>query len=134
LLPENLFYNTTAPGIILVLNRRKRHPGQILLINGSRQFTKGRPKNYFADEHIAALADAYLKWRAADGVSAIISTAGAAKNDFHLSPSRYIATGDKVEVLPLDEAVVELREAEEELEAANRDLDKVLNVLGLGAS
>ena len=28
LLPENLFYNTTAPGIILVLNTRKRHKGR----------------------------------------------------------------------------------------------------------
>jgi N-6 DNA Methylase. len=44
LLPENLFYNTTAPGIILVVNRRKRRPGEILLINASQQFAKGRPR------------------------------------------------------------------------------------------
>jgi type I restriction enzyme M protein len=25
LLPENLFYNTTAPGIVMVINRKKRH-------------------------------------------------------------------------------------------------------------
>jgi len=61
LLPENLFYNTTAPGIILVINRRKPHPGQILLINGSKQFSKGRPKNFLETVHVAALADAYLK-------------------------------------------------------------------------
>jgi type I restriction enzyme M protein len=30
LLPENLFYNTTAPGIILILNRRKRRKGEVL--------------------------------------------------------------------------------------------------------
>jgi len=132
LLPENLFYNTTAPGIILVLNRRKRHAGQIALINGSKQFSKGRPKNYLEDAHITALADAYLKWRAVDGLSAIVSNADAARNDFNLSPSRYVSVGEHAEVLPLDEAVVQLREAEEEMETANRELEKVLKKLGLG--
>jgi type I restriction enzyme M protein len=125
LLPENLFYNTTAPGNILVLNRRKPHPGQILLINGAKQFSKGRPKNFLEETHVAALADAYLKWQAVDNLSAVITTADAAKNDFNLSPSRYVSVSDQAEVLPLDEAVVELREAEEELETANRELSQV---------
>ena len=111
LLPENLFYNTTAPGIILVLNRRKPHPGQILLINGSKQFSKGWPKNYLEQAHVAAIANAYLNWQAVDSLSAVITTADAAKNDFNLSPSRYVSVGEQAEVLPLDEAVVELREA-----------------------
>jgi len=132
LLPENLFYNTTAPGIILVLNRRKRKPGTILVVNGSKQFAKGRPKNYLEEAHIAALADAYLKWRALGGFSAIITTADAARNDYNLSPSRYVSTGQDTQVLPLEEAVVELREAEEEVAAANRELERVLNALGVG--
>ena len=66
-----------------------------------------------------------------DGISAVITTADAAKNDFNLSPSRYVSVGEQAEVLPLDEAVVELREAEEELETANRELEKVLKKLGL---
>jgi type I restriction enzyme M protein len=132
LLPENLFYNTTAPGIILVLNGRKRHPSEILLVNGSKQFSKGRPKNYLEDAHIAAMASAYLEWKAVEGLSAIISAQDAAKNDYNLSPSRYVSTGQQTEVLPLDEAVVELREAEEELEAANGELERVLKLMGLG--
>ncbi len=44
LLPENLFYNTTAPGIILVLNKARPHNGQIMLINASREFSKGAPR------------------------------------------------------------------------------------------
>jgi type I restriction enzyme M protein len=131
LLPENLFYNTTAPGIILVLNRRKPHPGQILLVNGTKQFSKGRPKNFLEQAHVTVLADACLKWQAMDGLSAVITTADTAKNDFNLSPSRYVSVGEQAEVLPLDEAVVELREAEEELETANCELEKVLKKIGL---
>jgi len=131
LLPENLFYNTTAPGIILVINKAKRKKGQILLVNASRQCAKGRPKNFLEDGHVDTIAEAYLKWKAVAGLSAIIARQDAVKNDYNLSPSRYVSVGEAEEVLPLEEAVVQFREAEEELETANRELEKVLRKLGL---
>jgi type I restriction enzyme M protein len=131
LLPENLFYNTTAPGIILVINRKKRHPGEILLINASRLFAKGRPKNYLTDEHVAEIAQLYHEWKAKEGISAIITGEEATRNDYNLSPSRYVATNDKEDVLPLEEAVVLLREAEEERAVADQALDEVLRKLVL---
>jgi type I restriction enzyme M protein len=132
LLPDNLFYNTTAPGVVLVLNRAKRHPGEILLINGSKLFAKGRPKNYLAEEHIERIAAAYRDWKPADGLAAVVTTAEAAKNDYNLSPSRYVATNGGEEVLPLEEAVVLLREAEEERAEADKALNEVLSKLGFG--
>ncbi len=131
LLPENLFYNTTAPGIILVVNRKKRRPGEILLVNASKLFAKGRPKNYLAQEHIETIAQLYHEWRAEEGLSAIITNEVAAQNDYNLSPSRYVASNDGEEVLPLEEAVVLLREAEEERAEADKALREVLAVLGL---
>jgi type I restriction enzyme M protein len=130
LLPENLFYNTPAPGIILVTNRKKRHPGQILLINASTTFTKGRPKNYLAAEQIEQLVQAYHGWKAVEGLSTVTTLDEAARNDFHLLPSRYVATAGDAEVLPLDEAVVRLQEVEEERGEADRELDSVLTQLG----
>lgn len=131
LLPENLFYNTTAPGIILVINRAQRHPGQVLLVNASKLFSKGRPKNFLAEEHIQRVADLYHAWKAEDRVSAIVTKEEVARNDYNLSPSRYVATDGAEEVLPLEEAVVLLREAEEEREAADAELRVVLERLGL---
>jgi len=130
LLPENLFYNTTAPGIVMVINKRKRKKGEILVINASKLFSKGRPKNFLEDKHIDQIAAAYHGWRAEESVSAVISKADAAKSDYNLSPSRYVSTGGEAEVLPLDEAVVLLQEAEEERAEADRELDKVLAKLG----
>jgi len=131
LFPENLFYNTSAPGIIMIINRAKPHPGEILLINASKLFTKGRPKNALADEHVAQIGQLYHDWTAEDGVSAIITTTEAAKNDYNLSPSRYVASGEQEEVLPLEEAMVLLAEAEEERTAADRELLRVFEALGL---
>ncbi len=137
LLPENLFYNTTAPGIILMINRRKRRPGEILLINASKLYAKGRPKNYLAEEHIATIAEIYHTWgdpvgAYGDTVHAIITTEEAARNDYNLSPSRYVTLNGQEDVLPLEEAVVLLNEAEEERARADRQLSEMLKRLNLG--
>ena len=131
LLPENLFVNTTAPGIIMVIDKAKPHPGEILLINASRLFEKGRPKNYLREEHVAQVHALYRDWRAEEGLSAIISREEAARNDYNLSPSRYVAQNGGEEVLPLEEAVVLLQEAEEERREADAALQEVLRGLGL---
>ncbi len=131
LLPENLFYNTPAPGIVLVLNKAKRHPGEILLINASKLFKKGRPKNYLAEEHVETIARLYHAWKAEEGLSAIIKNEEAAASDYNLSPSRYVSANDEEEALPLEEAVVLLREAEEERRKADRELDEVFRALRL---
>jgi type I restriction enzyme M protein len=134
LLPENLFYNTTAPGVILVINRRKRHAGEMLLINAGPLFAKGRPKNYLTDEHIETIAALYHGWKAEAGLSAVITNEEAARNDYNLSPSRYVSTNGGEEVLPLEEALVRLEEAEEERAEAERALKEVIKILGLSES
>ena len=61
-LPDNMFYNTPAQGIVMILNRSKTHPREVLLVNGSTLFTKGRPKNEMLDEHITSVHDAFTSW------------------------------------------------------------------------
>jgi len=134
LLPENLFYNTTAPGIILVLNRNKAHRGEILLINGSNMFEKGRPKNFLTDASIARIAEIYHNWQATNGESAIITLDEAVRNDANLSASRYVSQDSGEEILPLEDAVVLLREAEEERAVADAEFSNVIRALGLTMS
>jgi len=133
LLPENLFYNTTAPGVIIVINKSKRdnRKGQILLINASKMFKKGRPKNYLPEESIKQVSDIYLQWREEEGTSRVITREEAAKNDYNLSPSRYVTQDGEDDTLPLEDAVVQLKEAEEEREKADAQLKQVLRELGV---
>jgi type I restriction enzyme M protein len=132
LLPENLFYNTSAPGIIMLINKAKKHKKQVMLINASKEFSKGRPKNFLTDQNITRISDVYHKWQEVEGLSKIITAGEALRNDSNLSPSRYIAGNDKEDVLPLEEAVVLLNEAEEERQQVDNDLKKILAKLGLG--
>jgi type I restriction enzyme M protein len=131
LMPENMFYNTSAPGIILVINKCKKEKGNILLINASKLFEKGRPKNFLTDTNIEQIADIYLNCREEEGISKVITNEEAIKNDYNLSPSRYVTQNGIDDTLPIEDAVVQLQEAEEERREADGKLQKVLKDLGI---
>ena len=133
LLPENLFYNTSAPGIILLLNRNKpeERKEQILLINLSQYFEKGKPKNILTDDAIAAATEVYQAWESREKLSNIITLEDAQKTDYNLSPSQFIDVGDKVEHRPVNEILSDLTEARIAREKADTALEDVLSQLGL---
>lgn len=62
---------------------------------------------------------------------AVITTEEAARNDYNLSPTRYVASNHQEEVLSLENATVLLEEAEEERAATGQELRHVLQTLGL---
>ena len=133
LLPENLFYNTSAPGIILLLNRNKpeERKEQILLINLSQHFEKGKPKNILTDDAIEAATEVYQAWESREKLSSVITLEDAQKTDYNLSPSQFIDVGDKVEHRPVNEILVDLTEARIAREKADKALENVLSRLGL---
>jgi type I restriction enzyme M protein len=92
LLPDNLFYNTTAAGVIVVLNKRKpvARRDKIVLLNACRHVLKGKPKNYIPGDAIRPLAAAYLKGDPADGEIAVVTRQQAEEADYNLSPSRWV--------------------------------------------
>ena len=133
LLPENLFYNTSAPGIVLLLNRNKpaERKAQMLLINLSQYFEKGKPKNILTDEGIAAATEVYQAWDSREKLSNVITLEDAQKTDYNLSPSQFVDVGDKVEHRPVNEILSDLTEARIAREEADKALADVLARLGL---
>ncbi len=131
-LPENLFYNTTAPGIIIVLNKAKpkARQGKLFLLNASREFVKGDPKNYIPQEAVTRIAETFIAWNEVVKYSRIVSVEEVAKNDYNISPSRYIHTGAADEYRPIAEIVEELDTLEEEAVATNTALKTILAKLG----
>jgi len=92
LLPDNLFYNTNAAGVIVVLNKCKPQDrgDKIVLLNASRRVAKGRPKNYIPKDAIRALAAEFAGAQPATGELATITRVQAKDADYNLSPSRWI--------------------------------------------
>lgn len=132
-LPENLFYNTTAPGIVVFLNKAKEvaRRGRVLLVNASQVFEKGDPKNFIPAVGITRIAEALIQWRQEEKFSRVVEQAELAKNDFNISPSRYIHTSDAATYRPIAEIVKELDAIEAEAREADRALREILGRLGI---
>jgi type I restriction enzyme M protein len=136
LLPENLFYNTTAPGIIVILNRHKNNgrKSQFLLINASAFFVKKKPKNELTDEGIIAVSEVFQRWESREKLSRVVTVDEVREADFNLSPSQFVETNEKHSHRPIRAIVRDLRRSRSEVEAANKALDDILSSLGLGDS
>lgn len=133
LLPDNLFYNTGAPGIILLLNRAKSadHREQMLLINASSYFEKGKPKNFLTEDGITAIVEVFHAWETRDRLSRVVSLEEVRKADYNLSPSQFVHVGEQVSHRPLSEIVNDLHNAAAKRERSDRALTDVLSRLGL---
>ena len=131
LLPANLFYNTSAAGIIVVLSKRKpeARKDRIVLVNASRRVGKGRPKNYVPEEGIRPIAAAFLKGEAVEGEVAIITREQAAEADYNLSPSRWVGQTETNEKDSLKDLIQAYKALSLEEHTLNEQLDLVLTSL-----
>lgn len=116
LLPDNLFYNTNAAGVIIVLNRRKpaARRNKIVLLDASGRVKKGRPKNYIPEDALRPLAMAFLKAETVPGEISVITTTQAEDADYSLSPSRWVTRNDTKDAGDLASLLRELRDLDRE--------------------
>ncbi|MDP2326343.1 MAG: N-6 DNA methylase [Gammaproteobacteria bacterium] len=131
LLPDNLFYNTNAAGVVIIIrkNKPKDRRGNIVLVNASKEFRKGTPKNYLTEESVGKIAAGYLKASPVPGFVAVIRNDETATNDYNLSPSRYVAGVAAETFRPLSTLLDELLALDAEADAASGGLRSVLTKL-----
>ncbi len=111
LLPENLFYNTSAAGVIVVLSKRKSaaRKGKAVLVNASRRVEKGRPKNFIPEPQIREIAALFLKGAPVEGEVAVVGKEQLAEADFNLSPSRWVGQSSEAAHRSIREILDELQ-------------------------
>lgn len=116
LLPDNLFYNTTAAGVIIVLNKRKpaARKNKVVLVNAARHVRKGKPKNYIPEESLRPLATMFLKGERVEGEVAVVTQQELADADYNLSPSRWAAQADVGGSAPITGLIEKARALAEE--------------------
>ncbi|MFN3874272.1 MAG: N-6 DNA methylase, partial [Ignavibacterium sp.] len=132
-LPENLFYNTTAPGIIIFLNKAKpaQIKNKIYLLHAGKEFEKGNPKNFIPSASIEKIADYYKAFKEEEKFARLVSKEEIVKNDYNISPSRYIQITDAETYRPIGELVEELKTLEEEAAAIDTELKTIFEQLGV---
>ena len=128
LLPDNLFYNTSAAGVIIVLSKRKpaARQNKIVLLNASQRVKKGRPKNYIPEEDIRLIATAFTKGEPIEGEVAVITREQAEEADYNLSPSRWVGQTNVAVQRPIKDIIAEMHRLGEEAREVDARLSKML--------
>ena len=131
LLPDNLFYNTSAAGVIVALSKSKpaARKGKIVLLNASRRVRKGRPKNFIPEDAVRPLAAAYRKGEPVEGEIAVITREQAKEADYNLSPSRWVGQSVHGETASVSELVKELRHLSTVIREADQQLFSAMEKL-----
>jgi type I restriction enzyme M protein len=123
LLPEHLFYNTPASGVIMILNRNKpdNKKGKIILINATKEYEKHpevKKLNRLSEEGIKKIVEAYKEFKEIDGFSKIVDQKEILLNHSDLSVNRYVEPKEEEEKVDILQVFQEL----EKLEATNMEV------------
>ena len=127
-LPSNLFYNTSIPTCIVVL-KKHREGRDVLFIDASQMFEKGKKQNAMADEHINEVLNLYNERKSVDKKAYLASFEDVEKNNFNLNIPRYVDNFEKEEEIDLSELLKEMKETDSEIAQVQNDFVSLLKDL-----
>lgn len=127
-LPAGIFYSTGIPTIIMVL--KKDRPGRdVLFIDGSKEFVKGKPQNTLTDANIERLYKAYKDRKDEEKFCHVATFEEIQENAFNLNIPRYVDTFEPEPDVDLGELNKEMVETNEQIEANEKELLAMLKEL-----
>lgn len=129
-MPTQLFYTTQIPVSLWFLNKQKKQPGKTLFIDARKLGTMvSRKLRELTDEDMAKIADTYKAYVAGTledqkGFCAVVTTQEIAKQDYILTPGRYVGIEDQEDDgEPFEEKMSRLTSELSELFAKSHDLE-----------
>lgn len=135
-LPANLFFSTGIPVCILVLKKCKK-PDDVLFINASEHFEKGKRQNRLRDgkdgqpNDIQKIVETYQFRKEEDRYSRRVSMEEIEKNDYNLNISRYISTAIADKPIDLQDVNADLVKIQADINKAAQTHNQFLRELGL---
>lgn len=129
-LPANLFFGTSIPTTILVFKGREvRKNKNVLFIDASSEFEKGKNQNKLTADNIKKIIDTYDQREAVKKYSHVATLDEIIENDYNLNIPRYVDTFEEEIVKPLDEIGQELRDIRQDIQKSTATLLNLLNDL-----
>ncbi len=129
-LPANLFFSTGIPVCILVLKKCKKYD-DVLFINASEHFEKGKRQNRLLTEHMDKIINTYQFRKEEKRYSRRVSMEEVDKNDYNLNISRYVSTAKPEERIDLQVVNGDLVSLENNIVSATTRHNAFLKELGL---
>lgn len=120
-LPSGIFYSTPIPTIIMVL-KKDRDGRDVLFIDGSKEFIKGKPQNLLGKKNIDRIFQAYKDRKDENKFAHAASFDEIKSNDFNLNIPRYVDTSEPEPEIDLGELNKDMAETDKHLHSTEKEL------------
>ncbi|GBG04727.1 type I restriction-modification system subunit M [Lactobacillus rodentium] len=127
-LPAGLFYSTGIPTVVLVLRKNKTNK-DVLFIDASKGFEKGKNQNKLREEDINKILETYKKREDVKRYAHVATMDEIKENDFNLNIPRYVDTFVPEPPVDLKKVAIELKETDAEIEKNQKELVGMLKEL-----
>lgn len=119
-MPGNLFFGTSIPTTVIIL-KKNRETRDVLFIDASNDFIKGKSQNKLSVENIDKVVETYRNRASSERYSYVASFEEIRENDFNLNISRYVDTFEEEEVIDMaliGKGIQSIRKEKTELESS----------------
>lgn len=113
-LPENLFYSTGIPTVVLVFCKNKPTT-DVLFIDASKHFKKVKKQNRLRPEDINLIVKTYEDRKDVDKLAHVATLDEIKENDYNLNIPRYVDTAEREPPIDLDKVNAELVETNKQI-------------------
>ena len=129
-LPANLFYGTSIPTTILVF-KKNRDRRDVLFIDASSEFEKGKNQNRLTEENIQKIIETYEKREDVEKYAHVASIEEIEENEYNLNIPRYVDTFEEEEEIDIEEVLKQIAQDNAEIEALEKEINAQLKLLGV---
>ncbi|EJV52228.1 type I restriction-modification system subunit M [Bacillus toyonensis] len=130
-LPANIFYGTSIPTCILVFKKCRKYDDNVIFIDASNEFEKGKNQNQLTDDNVEKIISTYLNRDTIDKYSYAATLEEIKENEYNLNIPRYVDTFEEEEPVDLDAVAKRLKEIDEEIIKVDKELEKYFKELGV---
>ena len=135
-LPDALFYGTTIPGCVYILNKNKpkERKNKIIYIYAARKghFADLPARNKLRVQDIEELVSAFKNYKDEYGFCHVADLAEIEENEFTLNIPRYVDTSIPEEPVDIPETIEKINELKDESNTSKEKVRKDLQELELG--
>ena len=129
-MPANLFFGTSIPTTVIIL-KKNRTTRDVLFIDASKDFIKGKNQNKLSQENIDRIVETYKKREDVEKFAHVASFEEIKENDFNLNIPRYVDTFEEQEEVDIVELGKELVALNQQIKAAENDFLAMLDELAV---
>ncbi|USK82563.1 type I restriction-modification system subunit M [Peribacillus frigoritolerans] len=130
-LPANVFFGTSIPTCILVFKKCREAGDNVIFIDASNEFEKGKSQNNLTDENVQKIIETYVSRETIDKYSYAATLDEIKENDYNLNIPRYVDTFEEEESIDLEAVSARLKEIDDEVAEIDLELAKYFKELGV---